>query len=209
MALHLKKDFAALCNLKTKDLSNYIKRKKVVMSGDYVDDSLAINKDFLRRRNGGDKKHEVEKVLEISAPKVDQPAAPNVKKPADFNANGGTYELEKHQKALSIEKMQEEIELLQIKKEKQLGLVIPTPLVKLLFTQHSKSIVSSFHNATDTLLMKIQKMKGLSSVEMASLRGELTEIINIAVDDSIKESKKQIKNIVTEYSEKKGVGERA
>jgi hypothetical protein len=38
MALHSKSDFAKLCGLTTGNLTNYIKRNKVLMSGDFIDD---------------------------------------------------------------------------------------------------------------------------------------------------------------------------
>jgi len=51
-------------------------------------------------------------------------------------------------------------------------------------------------------------MKNLSREEVAHLRGQLVIVVNSAIDEGVKESKKSISNIVQEYSDKKGVGER-
>lgn len=207
MALFSKKDFSLLCGLKTKDLAVYIKRGKVILSGDYIDDSLDANRSFVLKRKSSGKNQEVKpEEPNISTPNYS--SLTKVKSKISTEDGKGLYALEKEKKALDIEKTTEEIALLQIKKEKQQGIVIPTDLVKIVFTQHSKSIVSSFHSAADTFLMQIAKKKGINRNEMAEFREELTNIINVAVEDSIKESKKQIKNIISEYSEKKGVGEK-
>lgn len=51
MALLTKKEFAEKCGLETKSLSVYARpdRRKVVYSGDYVDDSIEPNKSFLQK----------------------------------------------------------------------------------------------------------------------------------------------------------------
>ena len=53
----------------------------------------------------------------------------------------------------------------------------------------------------------MQKKFNINRTEMSGLRGELIEIINQAVDDALFESNRDIKNIVEEYSERRGKGE--
>jgi flavin-binding protein dodecin len=54
----------------------------------------------------------------------------------------------------------------------------------------------------------MSKKKGFSAEEVADLRGSFRKIINSAVNEAVDSAKKQIKNIVSEYSERRGVGER-
>jgi len=51
MALHTKKQFADLCGITPGNLSNYAspKRRKVVYSGDYVEDTIEPNISFLKK----------------------------------------------------------------------------------------------------------------------------------------------------------------
>lgn len=225
MALLTKKEFRELCQVKSDSMRVYVQRGKIILSGDYIDDSIPQNQDFLKKRldklkrdlevfkEDEQEEPESEKAKITPIPKIKPPILPkidppNVAAPELFDENLSGYELEKRKKALDIEKITEEISLLQIRKEKQQGIVIPTELVKMIFAQHSKSIVSSFHNAADSFLIQIGKKKSLTREEMALFRGKLVDVINVAVEDSITESKAAIKNLIAEYAEKRGVGER-
>ncbi len=207
-----KLEFANVCGLTPGNLYNYIKRGKVIVDAetDEIDVSLPTNKHFLEKRKA---RIEANKVAEYEGERP--PAAkingvtivPNPEGTDKHVKKDSLFNLEMDQKTLNLEKAKEEIELLKLKKEKAQGIVIPTDQVKMIFAQHSKSVTVAFYNGADNLLMKIAKMKGLNRNELAEIRGELIDIINLAVKESIEESKKGIRNIVMEYSEKKGVGE--
>jgi hypothetical protein len=121
---------------------------------------------------------------------------------------GSKYELDKKRSELTNEQMQLKIDMERVKLEKQMGQVIPTELVKSVIAQHSKSITVAFQIAGNDLIANMAKRKGFSGEEVAELRAVLTNAINKAVADSVNESKKTLKNIVAEYSAKRGVGER-
>lgn len=216
MALYKQVEFAEKCGISRAQLSVYKNRNKIIVDGGFVDDSKPINAEFMRKclEKLKDKlTKEVTMVQNLDTPVQNQTQSTESKEKkqvkVDVDAPAESiYELDRIKKGLDIQKTAEEIEILKVKKDKLHGVVIPTELVKIVFTQHSKSIGSSFHNASETFLTMIGKKKGLNINEMAELRGELIEIINTAVAESIIESKKQIKNIVDEYSEKRGVGER-
>jgi hypothetical protein len=95
-----------------------------------------------------------------------------------------------------------------IKEEKLLGKLIPTELVKMVFAQHSQSLVTSFKNGADVLLMDISKRKELTRKENAELNGRLIQIINKCIDDAIKGSTKMLNSIISEHTEKREKGER-
>lgn len=213
MAFHSKKEFAELCGMVTNALSVYIKRGKVILSGEFVDGELLQNKEFLKKwseKNGVKQPVaiDINPDIKTKEPKIDKPKRINNESDDGYASPGGLYALDKEKKTLDIEKTAEEIQLLKVKNEKARAVVVPTELVKALFSQHTKSILVEFSNSVDNIITKISKKKALSNNEVAEIRKELIEEINIAVDKSIDESKKNIKNLMNEYSEKKGVGER-
>lgn len=119
-------------------------------------------------------------------------------------ANMSRTELDVVHKKINIKKAQEDLELAIIKKEKLLGMVIPTDLVFGVFARHFKSVTDSFYQASDNMLIElIPDRKDLSSA-----RAKLVEIVNGAVDDARKNSKKEINALLDEYSESKGRGEK-
>lgn len=217
MAFHTKKQFCALCEIKTRELSVYVKRGKVILSGDLVDDTIEINQQFIysRSKKSGSKTpdpvvadpknpgltviHSVENKKQILKPTT----------PEDLEKKLNWQQLDLEKKKLDIEKTTEEIEILKVKKDKLHGAVIPTEVVKMLFAQQFKSVTAAFHLGADNYLMELAKLKGLNREEVATLRGKLIEIINVAISDSVTESKKMIVNIISEYSERKEVGEKA
>lgn len=222
MALHTKKDFAELCGMPSSRLAIYVQRGKVVYSGDYVDDALEVNRAFLdkmvakqglmeptkspAKSKPGPRKKDVK-------PSVKAPAKPNTTSenkgsPPSNLDQASLLELDKEKKALDIRKTAEQIEILKVKKEQLHGELIPTELVKALITTQSESQKIAFNEATENLIVIMSQKKEFSSAEVADIRSQLVLIINRAIDNSINESKKRLVNIVKEYSEKKGVGER-
>jgi hypothetical protein len=206
----------------------------VISSGDMIDVTLDVNAFFMTKHSMKLKKNDkqdiasgskqipvkVKKTVEKPVEKSEKQssAEPEKKKserkrvleiddPEGFTRKQNMFDLDMDQKELSIQKMKEEIELKKIQKQKALGQVVPTDMVKIVFTQHNKSIVSAFQNAADNLISTISKKKELTREDSVQIRGEIIEIINEAVKESTANSIAHLKNIVKEYSEKKGVGE--
>lgn len=50
MAFLTKKEFATRCGISTKTLSTYRKRNKIIYSGEFIDDSNPVNKEFIEYR---------------------------------------------------------------------------------------------------------------------------------------------------------------
>lgn len=173
-----KKEYADRCSMSPGNLSNYIKRGEVIVTDKKIDVSLPENIGFLDKR----------------LKKTDK----------SHSDRSQEYQL----KAIEIEKKKKETSLLELKKQKALGIVIPTDIVKILFTQHFKSILTEFDNSIDRILTKISKVKKLTNVERSKFRGELKVELNAAVDRSIIQSRRSIKKMIEEYTEVRGVGER-
>lgn len=177
LTLISKKEFGIRCGLSAGNVSNYIRRGKIFVTDGKIDISLPDNIEFLKGRHRKTEKGEQEGSLETQL------------------------------KRIEIEKKQQETNLLKLKEQKTLGILIPTELVKILFTQHSKSILTEFDNSIDRVLTKIAKVKKLSNAERSRFRGELKTELNTAVDRAINESKRKIKKMVIEYTEVRGRGE--
>lgn len=222
MPKYTKKEFAILCEIETKNLSNYIARGKVVLTGEKIDSDLQVNQYFIEKRKEyilKNSKPETETVT-VTAPDSEQKlndrsVAINKKEiqaefkfPKEHAAPTRNFQLDEQIKESELEKSKINSALLKAKLDKVSGDSIPTELVKNLFVHHSKSITVSFQNGAETLLTKIAKLKDIDLSEMATLRVELIEIINTAVNNSIDVSKKTLSAILAEYSQKKEVGER-
>lgn len=229
MALYKKKEFAQRCGLTGGNLSNYITRGHVLLSGDYIDDEIEKNQFFYKKwkEKIEGRQMEVEQLTErvreksdeIEHEEIEVPKIPNVQKaidprtrppkivPPKGEKDSSYFDLDKERKMLDIQKLKLDVEKAQMALLKAHGQVIPTDLIKNLIAVHSKSITVSFKNACESLIIEFSKKKGLDRNEVAEIRKELIAVINQAVTDSIAISKKDLKNIVQEYSIKKGVGE--
>ena len=235
MAFHSKKEFAKLCGLETNGLAVYIKRQKVVCSGEYIDDSFPVNNQFLKNRlqfleqkstentsvvaeNIIEPKqisktefatnHEPKKLPQLEAPVLEKHTKKLRKSDLNISAGINRFDLDNQIKLVELDKKTVETQLLRIKEEKLLGTVIPTESVKVLVTQFSKSIMSEFKNGTENILTKITAQANLNRNQVAELRAEFVEVINAAINASVDDAKKGLQNLVSEISLKKEVGER-
>lgn len=241
MALHTRAQFAELCGLKEGTarayISTNIKRGKILPSGDYIDDTIPENAEFIKKQKLKNlfkdetpitKEPEPEtppkkKQYHYVKPDKDLPEPPNVQDPVDDDLDDETElpdsgelgedfrsmsKLNKKKLVVEIQKKQREIALLRLREEKLNAIVIPTELVKVMFSQHTRSISTGFKNSLDNILTLIAKQAGLNINQIAELRGKLVGEINTAVDKSVIESKKNLNNIIKEFVERKEVGER-
>lgn len=211
MTCYSRIDFARLCGVESRHLSNYIKRGKVVLTGELVDDKHPTNSSFLQKRR--EKILQIETVYEIeekpqqalqTEKKINiQPVIPD-KQPKQ---NLTQYQLEAEIKKADLAKKEVDTRIALLKEEKLMGVSIPTDLVKVVIANLSKSIISAFKDGADNFLIEISKRKSLSISEIAECRGELIKIINTSSTRAISESKRNVKSIINEYSVKRGVGE--
>lgn len=206
MAFLKKDEFAGLCFCTTSDLATYRRRGKIVLSGEFYDDTNEVNKAFVEYR----KKFAPDAVEVLPAPKIEavenKEQAPKIDKPAGKTTN--FTELERIKLQLDNEKKEKEIEKLNIQVGKLNGILIPTDLAKLVIVQISKSMSTAFKQGADNLLVEFAATKNLSSKESADMRAKIVAITNTSVENALNESKKMIKNIVNEYSDTRSRGER-
>mgnify|MGYP003627244667 FL=1 len=231
MAFLTKKEFSFKAGMTVSNLGNYIKRHKIAMSGEYIDDTIEPNKSFLVERalhNAQKKLAEqkaqgrqgkmppLKKLPPEPEPKPNDPpnigAAPKQKEqPApDFSSNGEASgaDLTVEKLRVDIERIKSVEQLNQIKIMKQQGELIPTSLVTPLIAQLSMAISSSFKNATETMIVEFGHRKKMSATDVAELRERLTYSINETVKSAIQEAKQGTKQLSEEFKLTRGVGER-
>ena len=211
MALYTRKQFYEKCGVARGYLNMYIKRNKVILTNGMIDDTLQENAYFMQKcidkRGIKPDVDEVRKPIKPISEKIIEETKEAQNETDDPEAIN-QYSLGLEKKKLDIEKVEEEILITRIKREKMSGDLIPTDLVKVLFASHFKSVTTSFHQAIENLISTIAKRNSLDRGQVAKIRGELTKVINDAVSNSIEISKKELKNIVDEYSQKRGRGEK-
>jgi hypothetical protein len=221
MALHLKADFARMCGLTTGNLTVYISRKKVIPSGDYIDDSLEINSAFLQKR----KNHvsnkptadqpQPEKKLRYIQPDRELPTQPDIQDPVDDDGDdddtGGNYitsaALNKKKLKVDIAKKIRETSILKLREEKIKGEIVPIDVIKNLFSMHTQSIITAQKDGIEELLINLSVEARLTGDQLARLRGKMVEILNNGVDKAIIITQRNMKVLVNEFAIKKDVGE--
>lgn len=203
MAFHTKSDFARIVGKESNWLSNYIRRKKVILSGDFIDDTHPMNVEFLKKQ---------QKRMGIYVEKVGKPQkvdhsdiSPNIQKP---NEEGYVFGIDEKLKQVELKKKKADLELVEEKLKKVKGETIPVDLVKSIFQQYGKSCSTAFHNEADNMLQELQKKFNISRSDMAFYRSRIIEITNEAIEESYNESKRSLKLLVDEYSQRRGIGER-
>jgi hypothetical protein len=223
MALVSRKEFAVIAGLGYKVLNVYIGRGKIVPSGDYIDTLFVPNADFLRGKGidpenitlanapVAEKKKVVEPAVDqrkYADPVIKEPKAIENKREFRLPELKSTYGLEAEKKALEVEKLKKENRILKAKAEKLEGELIPTELVKALIRELSEAMKISYMEALETYTVIVGAQKKLTSIEMSNIKRHFTGLINDTLIKQVDIAKKMLSNIVNEYSQTKGRGER-
>lgn len=109
-------------------------------------------------------------------------------------------------KTKTIEEIREKrarTELLQLRKEKETGQVIPTDLVKLILVQFAKTVNTEFHQGIDKVITDLSAKYELPNVEQAAMRKELTDTVNKAIHRSVDTAKAGLANLIQQINDKK------
>lgn len=193
MAFHSKKEFADLCGMPKKSLAVYIVRGKVIVgANDLIDDQVAENKMF--RDN-----HEVKKPKKQAKPRTETVGQST---PADGHIS--TLR-EKAVADLENKKILNELKRLEI--QKKLGQVVPTEDVKQLLVMHSENIKGAYMEASDNLIVIFANKGGMNANDISEMRKKFTDLVNGAIDKSVNGTKSALRNVIEEFSEKRGVGQ--
>ena len=187
MALYTKKQFAELCCVSSQYINEYLKRKHLVLSGDYIDDTIEPNLSFLKKR------------LDKKKAEMNRPLPP-VELPKDFfdelmddKDEPPTYNTEAEKKAVGI--------MVEADKEKQPLLLIPVCLTRY-------SITQGFFDAYNLFLKR--EVKVLKNAGIEPTPEYITELITYysgncrkSVENCLKDFEFTVNNIIDDYSEPK------
>ena len=213
MAYLSKKEFAEVCILKTKDLSNYIKRGKVIVRTDeLIDTDTDVNKAFIENRRA-------KMDVALADPEIasDKPGASRRMgqilggdKPEKVDDTGlmSVVIADRHYKHHLAIKTERAAELDRLKIEKAKGIVVPSEPIIPIFLQHNQHILQEQKNADEEMLSLFAHKYGISSADTAHIRGEWVKRRNAAVQKATDATKKAIPALINDYSEKRGVGQR-
>jgi len=215
MAILSCQELAELIGGSAAEIRVYKGRGKIIANDDnYYDTEHPLNQIFIKQQRVKRRRKAEFNFIEEKGAKIDWNDEQDVKenKKRIFEQSDAEDDiltkLQKQKEQLAIEKLQEDIKLARSKNDKISGETIPTELVVSAFSQFGKSTVTSFSNASDAILLKVSSIKQLTREEYAMLKGEFKKAINEAASEAVKHAKAQIDNIVSEYSETRGRGER-
>ena len=210
MALLTKKEFAHKCGMPTNQLSVAVGRdKKVILREDgLIDDAEPTNALFFEMRQMKGKT--IPKGL---APmpvftREDRQMGPVTNVQINNSSPSEFLDLERQLKEKDLEKRKEEIIQLQLKNEKTSGSVVPLAVMQPLLMEYNRLLVNSYRYALDEFLTTIGKVAGLDNEQISWWRGEIVKTVNEASDKGITETIRQLQNIIIEYSNTRGAGER-
>ena len=218
MALHTKKDWAEKCGMATNSLATYIRRGKVVVGENgMIDDKVTENKLFLKKWGGRQSEQQLVKELSKRVPLIPEMADSPIdeqfkaamaaqkkgeKPPMDL---GESIEWEKYWSALKREKENEKLEL---DNQKKRGEVIPSAVIAPLFFQHSQSLMTAFKITMEDVVRRMGKQYGMTPADVSEMRGVIIKQINEAMIKGEELTINALGSIVSDYQDKKGVGER-
>lgn len=186
MATYNKREFAELCGIETRHLAVYINRKKViVLESGVIDDTDPVNKVFIEKHSGKKK---------TKAKPAKQQEKPE---------KNDLYNLEKQQKALSIEAKRREIALTEARLQRLHGQLMPTEVVYLLFAQHFKEVNAQFKQGIDGILSEFAKKLHANSNQLSEMRAVMVKILNDCIKKSTTNSKNSIESVLKELSQVK------
>lgn len=215
MPKYTKKEWAALCGMNTGNLSNYAVRGQVIYTGDLIDDQLPVNADFLKRRADLLK---TKPASTVQDPKTDNTQAAVSEQPSERihrpnpippKADArNKYALEAEKKFYEIENAKVQNDILHEKLLKLRGESIPTDMVTMLFAEQTRNMTDTFKNTLEKHLSQWAKASGIGRDEVAKYRKEITRSINDANKNALAQTKKGLRKIINETSNKKDVGER-
>lgn len=193
------KELADMTGWETKNLSVYVTRKKLV-----------------KDKNGLFDVDEPKNALFIAQNKAEGTKKPE-KTPPKGKKEAAIRDLDDEVKKVKAITMQLEVNKLvmqeqsirrnQIEIEKKEGQLIPTELIKALFLTHSKSITMTFKEGMEKIVDLFTIKYKLSQADAANMRKTMVEAINKGVDNAVSNTRGSLKKIITDYSEKRGVGD--
>ncbi len=219
---YTKKDFGVLTNQKTNNLAIYIRRGQVVVgSNGLIDSDDDINAAFMAKHH----RDRFDNTTESTATQdrvtgsnpfsdfddgfrgvTDSQGYPILVKEKDRPGKNGVPAISVSEKAFKhyqAEKYRIDGQLRELEFQKKVGSLIPTELMGAVIAQQSKAFSSSFRQALSRMIDLLTVKYKLTGVDTADMRKAVVDAVNKSVEDALAESKRQVKAIAKEFSEKR------
>jgi hypothetical protein len=209
-----RKQFSEISGVNSDKLCVYIRRGKLVMSGKLIDTSIKQNAEFLAKwqlKNDIKSKNPLALAVKIPTDQLEltEPKDDSLNISDSLSESSSEDALTRANKYAQLKSKEIEIRLKLIDEEKKRGELVPTEHVKSIIGTQARAITTAFKDALELLIVRISAKKQLTLDETASVRGEMVEVLNGAIDAAVNESKKTLSKIIKEFSETKSVGEHA
>lgn len=201
MPLYTKKQFAETCSVSEQYVNEYIKRGKIVIDGELIDDSILPNSTFIRKRL--QKNSEPSPKEKINNSEQSQPETKIGRRVV--SSDSSDYPLSPID-VLKGKNLEIRNRLLEEKINKILGESIPLAEAQQAGQTSFKNCAIAFRNILEKRLTRWSKK--FTPEEMAKERSETLRELNQAINNAVDESKKSIAEIISISSNKKEVGER-
>ena len=221
MAFYKQAEFAEKIGKTRGWLNVYVKRGNIILSGDYIDDSIEKNQKFfnkwIKKKNEPKPEKKVvktepipepEKIVpeKLDGPKIGKPKiieqkrkAPNIQEPEKidlFDSPEDALDIQKKKAEIRFKNSQ--IEKNELQSAKLRGDSIPTNLVQGVISTLGRSFQSSYKNGAEVLLIELAHQLKMSVKVEAKFKGKLIELINKAHADAIKEAKTTVETIISD-----------
>ncbi len=119
---------------------------------------------------------------------------------ANDNTKMDRLEADLEKKRLEKEKAEEELIITRIKRQKLQGELIPTDVMKIMFSTHFKSMTQAFQNASEQMVTDLVKRLGGNAVDVADAKGRLLKSINAATKKGMDQTGVEMEKVVEEFS---------
>jgi hypothetical protein len=222
---YTKKEFGALTGQKTNNLAKYIERRQVnVNEKGLIDSDDDVNMAFMAKhyRDTDENEEEIVATAAKSRKKAKNPDFPEfddgwdgktdsrgypvITKERDRPGKDGVPAISVSEKAFKhwqAEKYRIDGQLRELDFQKKMGALIPTELMGAVIAQQSKSFSSAFRQSLSRMVdMLVIKYK-LTGADAADMRKMVVDTVNKSIEEALTSSKKEIKAIAKEFSEKK------
>jgi translation initiation factor 2B subunit (eIF-2B alpha/beta/delta family) len=220
MALHTRKEFAALCHTTTAIVTTNINRDKVILFDKKIDSENPVNVSFFNKYH---KKYEdklkkanknevlynevVEKVqTKVVSKKKKKKAEKERQAAIEEGGLFNDWDLRKKIAEALLKERNAEKALLSVKK--MYGEMLPTEFVLRMFSTFTKTVLSTFYNSNMNLAgVYCDELAGGDRDSLSKINQRLDEEIQLIIDAAAEIAKKDMENEIKEYSVTRGKGE--
>lgn len=222
MPLYKRSDFAKHCGKSRGHISKYISRKKLIMSGDFIDSDVRENHELMVKWVAEKKHKEYNDAQEAKANgettktenQSSTPKVPNVSPPVDkvitapdylppgtpYDKDAGLSNLDRQKAETELELKRARIRNIELDSAKKRGENIPTDIVSSIISTLGQNFQRSYKSGAESLMMEFNHKNKIPPEQVAKLKSDLIKQINKSQKNAIAEAVKEIKALIEKHS---------